>query len=167
MEFVSWPKIPRIENKKELYTEKIDGTNACIVIGENGEFACQSRNKFITLEDDNYGFAGWAHERKEELLKLGPGYHFGEWWGNGIQRGYNLSEKRFSLFDVRRWSDQNPNRPLCCHVVPTIHGAKTVEEAKEILITQGSLASPGFMNVEGVIVFEYNTKALWKAIIFK
>lgn len=167
IEFMPWPKIPRVENKKEFYTEKIDGTNAAIVIGENGEFLCQSRNRFITPEDDNYGFARWAHENKEELLKLGPGHHFGEWWGLGIQRGYGLNEKRFSLFNTHRWSDQNPNRPTCCTVVPTIHGANTLEEAKKILIEQGSLASPGFMDVEGVVVFEYNTQSYWKAIINK
>jgi len=27
MEFKAWPKIPRVENRKEYYTEKIDGTN--------------------------------------------------------------------------------------------------------------------------------------------
>lgn len=49
-----------------------------------------SRTRWITPEDDNYGFAKWANENKEELLKLGIGQHFGEWWGSGIQRGYNL-----------------------------------------------------------------------------
>ena len=38
MEFKPWPKIIRIEQKRTpIFTEKIDGTNACIVIGENGE----------------------------------------------------------------------------------------------------------------------------------
>ncbi len=164
--FQAWPKIPRVENKKEFYTEKIDGTNACIVITEDGDFGCQSRNKIITPKDDNYGFARWAYENKEELLKLGPGYHFGEWWGAGIQRGYNQTEKIFSLFNTQRWSDQNPNRPTCCQVVPTIH-ANSLEEARQILIQEGSLAAPGFMNVEGVVVFEYQTKSHWKSIINK
>jgi len=77
VEFKAWPKIPRIENKKEYYTEKLDGTNACIIITEDGDFACQSRSRLITPEDDNYGFAAWAYENKNELLKLEPGHHFG------------------------------------------------------------------------------------------
>ena len=34
---------------------------------------------------------------------LVPGRHFGEWWGSGIQRGYGLDEKTFSLFNAYRW----------------------------------------------------------------
>lgn len=182
MEFKPWPKIPRVENKKEFYTEKIDGTNACIVwsfepadnntiitvLTEVGPLSmwCQSRLKFIKPEDDNYGFARWASNNALELLKLGEGYHFGEWWGRGIQRGYNQTEKRFSLFNTKQWGSHNPNTPTCVSVVPTIH-ANSVEEAKNILIQNGSLAAPGFINVEGVVVFEYNTQTYWKAIINK
>lgn len=166
IEFTPWPKIPRVENKKEFYTEKIDGTNACIVITPDGEFGCQSRQRIITPEDDNYGFAKWAYENKEELMKLGDGYHFGEWWGLGIQRGYGLTEKRFSLFNTKRWGSHNPSTPSCVSVVPTIH-ASSVEEAKQKLIENGSYAAPGFMDVEGVVVFEYNTRCFWKAIINK
>lgn len=166
VEFIAWPKIPRVEKRKEFYTEKIDGTNACVIITEDGEFACQSRSRIITPEDDNYGFAKWAYENKEELMKLGVGHHFGEWWGAGIQRGYGLEEKRFSLFNTKRWGEHNPNTPSCVHVVPTIH-ASSVEEAKQKLIEGGSLASPGFMKVEGVVVYESQTNFYWKAIIDK
>jgi len=161
--FKAWPKIPRVENKKEFYTEKIDGTNGCIIILEDGTFACQSRTRIITPEDDNFGFARWAYTNKEELLKLGPGYHYGEWWGLGIQRGYNQTEKKFSLFNTYR---DPASLPACIYQVPSIH-ANSIEEAKEILIKNGSLAAPGFMNVEGVVIFEYNTKTYWKAIINK
>lgn len=166
MEFKAWPKIPRVSNKKEIYTEKIDGTNACIYIGEDGEFGCQSRSRIITPEDDNFGFAKWAYQHKEDLLPLGPGYHYGEWWGSGIQRGYGQEEKIFSLFNTRRWGPHNPNTPTCVRVVPTIH-KNSLLEAREFLIKNGSLAAPGFMNVEGVVVFEVNTQTLWKEIIYK
>ena len=163
MEFKPWPKIPRVENRKEYYTEKIDGTNACIIIDNEGNIGCQSRTRIITPEDDNFGFAKWVKENSEELIKLGEGYHFGEWWGLGIQRGYNQTEKKFSLFNTHR---DPTSLPTCVSQVPSIH-ANSVEEAKEILITGGSLAAPGFMNVEGVVIFEYNTKTYWKAIIYK
>lgn len=192
--FKAWPKIPRVENRKEFYTEKIDGTNACVIIlripiedlvesgtvkykiiedDPNDEFIThalamfiQSRSRLITPQDDNYGFAKWAVENFDELIKLGEGYHYGEWWGKGIQRGYGLNEKRFSLFNTKRWGDHNPNTPVCVSVVPTIQ-ANTVEEAKQKLIENGSYAAPGFMNVEGVVVYEYNTDSYWKAIINK
>src|SRR6266404_7201095 len=98
MEFVAFPKIPRI-SREMIITEKLDGTNAQVWIGDYGEFQTGSRNRWITpgKATDNAGFAGWCEENKEELLKLGPGHHFGEWWGRGIQRTYGLNEKRFSL----------------------------------------------------------------------
>jgi hypothetical protein len=165
IEFKAWPKIPRIANEKYFITEKIDGTNACVIIDEEGNFGCQSRSKLITPEDDNYGFARWAYENKDELMKLGEGHHYGEWWGQGIQRTYGLSEKRFSLFNTARWNPENPNLPACCHVVPLIEG--TIDEALEKLKSQGSVAAPGFMRVEGIIVYSYLAKSYYKVIIDK
>jgi hypothetical protein len=63
IEFKPWPKITRVEKKRPpIFTEKIDGTNACIVIDEEGNFGCQSRNKLITPDDDNMSFARWAYQ---------------------------------------------------------------------------------------------------------
>jgi hypothetical protein len=69
-----------------VITEKIDGTNASILITDDGSdiAGVGSRTRWITPEDDNHGFAKWVKANHEELLKLGPGHHFGEWWGNGI-----------------------------------------------------------------------------------
>lgn len=167
MEFKPWPKITRLENKRAtIFTEKIDGTNACIVIGPNGEFGCQSRTRIITPDNDNFGFAKWAYANKDELMQLGEGYHFGEWWGLGIQRGYEQTEKKFSLFNTRRWHPMNPNTPKCVSVVPIIP-VNTVEQAKEYLITNGSIAAPGYMNIEGAIMYEPDTDSMFKIIINK
>ena len=168
MEFKPWPKIMRIEHRRQrrVFTEKIDGTNACVVIGEDGAFACQSRTRFITPEDDNFGFARWAYSNMEELKKLGPGYHYGEWWGIGIQRGYDLKEKRFSLFNTRRWGTHNPNTPSCCHVVPVLD-VNSPEEAITFLQENGSQAAPGFMKVEGAVMYEVATDTCFKIIMDK
>lgn len=167
MEFKAWPKILRVEKRRPpVFTEKLDGTNACVVISETGEFACQSRNRFITPDDDNYGFAKWAHEHQEELLLLGPGHHYGEWWGLGIQRGYGLEEKKFSLFNTRRWGPHNPNTPACVSVVPVI-AATSIEEVKQTLIQNGSLAAPGYMNIEGAIMLDTDSDTYYKIIINK
>lgn len=156
-EFTPFPKMARL-SREILITEKIDGTNASILITEEGEFFTASRTRWITPEQDNYGFSRWAHENKEELMKLGAGHHFGEWWGSGIQRGYGLQkgEKRFSLFNHARWWDDSV-RPSCCHVVPSIYkGIFSTDEcdaALETLAKYGSLAAPGFMKPEGIVVF--------------
>lgn len=165
LEFKPWPKIPRLSNEKYFITEKIDGTNAAIIITENGEIGAQSRNKLITPDDDNYGFAKWVQANKEELLTMGPGHHYGEWWGLGIRRGYGQDRKRFSLFNTARWNKDNPNKPTCCDVVPSL--PNNIEEALKVLKTQGSQAAPGFMQIEGIVVYCYQTKAYYKVIVDK
>lgn len=167
IEFKAWPKITRVENRRApIFTEKIDGTNACVVISEDGEFACQSRTRIITPENDNHGFAKWAYKHKDELMVLGPGHHFGEWWGLGIQRGYEQTEKRFSLFNTRRWGDHNPNTPKCVSVVPILP-VTNVEEARKFLVENGSVVAPGFMRPEGAVMFEPDTETCFKIIIDK
>ena len=163
-EFQEFPKMPRL-SREIIITEKIDGTNACLYIGEDGKFLAGSRSRWITPEADNFGFAKWAHEHKDELMQLGPGQHFGEWWGSGIQRGYGLKEKRFSLFNVSRWNTETPP-PACCHVVPILgRGDFDTAFARSVmgqLATQGSMAAPGFMKPEGIVIFHTQTGHLFK-----
>ena len=155
MEFQTFTKIARL-SREIVVTEKIDGTNGLIAIGEDGEFQVGSRNQWITPEKDNAGFARWAYEHKDELMTLGVGFHYGEWWGQGIQRGYGLKEKRFSLFNTSRWSDDTV-RPACCHVVPVLYtgmfDTTKIEAVLEHLSYYGSIAAPGFMKPEGVVIF--------------
>lgn len=152
-EFVGFPKIARL-SREIIVTEKIDGANAQIMIGEDGLIQAGSRNRFLTMADDNFGFARWVSDNRDDLLQLGPGRHFGEWWGGKIQRGYGLTEKRFSLFNVSRWQDE---RPACCHVVPVLwrglFNTEAIEACLEDLRVKGSAAAPGFMRPEGVIAF--------------
>ncbi len=169
IEFVKFPKISRM-SRPCVITEKIDGTNAQICITENGDFLVGSKSMWITPEFDNHGFAKWAYENKEELLKLGVGRHYGEWWGKGIQRGYGLSEKRFSLFNTSRWSDDSV-RPKCCHVVPVlfegIFHSDHVISCLELLKKNGSVAAPGFMRPEGVVCFHLHGNFGFKKTIEK
>jgi len=173
--FTPMPKIGRL-SRGCIVTEKIDGTNASIYIGseENGDaglFLAGSRTRWIFPTDDNYGFSKWAHENKEELLKLGPGHHFGEWWGLGIQRGYGLRDKRFSLFNVNRWRDGRDERPACCGVVPLLYEglfeASAIDAAINGLRLGGSVAAPGWMKPEGIVVYHQATKTLFKKTLEK
>ncbi len=168
-EFTPFPKIARI-SRQIVVTEKIDGTNAQVFITEMGEIFAGSRTRWITVKDDNYGFAKWVADNERELLTLGPGAHFGEWWGAGIQRRYGLTEKRFSLFNVGRWNGDNPP-PACCHVVPVIYSGvfsqEAIDGAIESLAKFGSLAAPGFMKPEGIVVYHAAAKTLFKKTIEK
>ena len=170
-EFVVFPKMARL-TRECIITEKIDGTNAQIFINDHGQLLVGSRNRWITPKDDNHGFARWALAHRDELLTLGPGRHYGEWWGRGIQRGYGLvnGEKRFSLFNTVRWClhGETPkvvtasgklqeSLPACCSLVPVLYQGVFISdacnEALEVLRAHGSQASPGFMKPEGIVCF--------------
>src|SRR5690349_12935807 len=117
MEFTPFDKIARW-SRNVIITEKIDGTNASVIVSDDGLQLCAaSRSRILGPGEDNFGFRVWVEANRDALLTLGPGQHFGEWWGAGIQRGYGLKEKRFSLFNVHRWGEA---RPACCGVVPVL-----------------------------------------------
>lgn len=187
--FRGFGKISRLL-RDVVVTEKIDGTNGQVLVtdqyqpdgdpvatvGENLIYA-GSRNRWLqpTKSNDNHGFAGWVKENAADLVNLGPGRHFGEWWGSGIARGYGLpkGEKRFSLFNVHRWADfaagADTPRPACCHVVPTLWAGTfdtwSIQAALLNLNHLGSQAAPGFMNPEGIIAYHTASGVLFKQTI--
>lgn len=166
-EFRPFPRLPRL-SREVICTEKIDGTNALVFVSEDGlHLLAGSRNRWITPDDDNYGFAGWVQAHREELLLLGPGHHFGEWWGAGIQRRYDQTEKRFSLFNVARWGKESP--PACCRVVPVLYtGPFETDLINGVLMNlraTGSVAAPGFMKPEGIVIFHTAARCLFKKTI--
>ena len=167
--FVEFNKIARL-SRGCCISEKIDGTNAQILITDDGQFLTGSHTRWITPEDDNFGFSRWAHEHKDELMKLGPGSHFGEWWGEGIQRKYGLTEKRFSLFNTSRWGPVDAP-PACCHVVPVLYTgiftSSAVDDCLALLRCGGSVAAPGFMKPEGVVIYQSAARCYFKKTLEK
>jgi len=208
-EFIPFPKIARL-NREIIVTEKLDGTNSTIAIinaegrpvpcaiadwttddGTNLVMLAGSRTRWITPSSDNHGFAKWVWDHKEELKGLGEGVLRGEWWGQGIQRGYGLKEKRFSLFNVQRWClhGQEPGvasvswddkaramvtrmqepLPPCCGLVPVLYRGKFNTVSIEHYLTNlkygGSLAAPGFMKPEGVVVWHTAANTGFKVTI--
>lgn len=168
-EFKEFNKIPRL-SRNCVITEKIDGTNACIIITDDGVIFTQSRNRFITPDSDNYGFSRWAYNNGQELLKLGVGYHYGEWWGSGIQNRYTIPDKRFYLFNVHRWSNESA-RPDCCGVVPVIKegifSSDLVNEALDDLRLNGSYVDKDCKRPEGIIIYHEASKQLFKKTLEK
>lgn len=206
MEFNAFAPIPRL-SRDIVVTEKIDGTNAQIAIYHDFEYmeddsvitgvhktdvargtvlavgkhyiAAGSRTKWITPKDDNAGFAGWVWKHAEELIEgLGSGSHFGEWWGLGIGRGYDLKEKRFSLYNTSRWNcglnDRIAFDTVCaecpiCFVVPVlgsgIFSDNLVTESITSLERNGSYAAPGYMKPEGVVVYHTASGYMFKKTI--
>jgi hypothetical protein len=169
IEFEAWPKIARL-NRGMIITEKIDGTNAAVIITEDGEVGAQSRTRLITPEQDNYGFAGWVERNREALaLNLGPGRHFGEWWGAGVQRRYGMQEKRFSLFNTHRWYDHDLSMVPQLGVVPLLYRGAFSQDAIEAVLDSlredGSVAAPGFRDPEGIVIFLPAARQMYKVTL--
>lgn len=159
-EFQKFPKIARF-SRECIITEKIDGTNAQIRIEQDGTFLTGSRTRWITPENDNFGFSRWAHDNKDAIVEqLGVGTHFGEWWGHGIQRHYGMSTRVFSLFNVNLWELPAKCGDLTvCRVVPVLWRGQfdevndSVSCSMAYLARYGSKAAPGFMQPEGIVVY--------------
>ncbi len=136
-----------------------------------------SRNRWLTRAADNYGFAKWVQENDRELMMLGEGMHYGEWFGSGIQHGYGLpnGDKRFALFNTGRWvymsagvydknSVDHTKTPVVVNgltVVPQLYygpardagGNCMIEQTAKRLQFGGSEAVRGYDNPEGVMVY--------------
>lgn len=199
--FEAFPKMGRLY-REIIITEKIDGTNAQILIrqisleneeedgritaklGEDGKLYAifaGSRTRWLdtTSSGDNFGFAKWVSDNADELVKLGEGRHFGEWWGNGIQRGYGQDSKKFSLFNTSRWK-------TCCSdapdrtALPAVGGLGVVPElfrgtfrendiqfVLDRLRKEGSVAAPGFPYPEGIITYHTAARVGFKTTLEK
>lgn len=174
--FERFPSLTRFSQGWSI-SEKIDGSNAQVFIyptteydgkdysnrvvysGDGFHVFAGSRNRLLTVDADHAGFAKWVEANGDMLVKtLGEGRHFGEWWGQGIQRGYGLKEKRFSLFNTLRWKQEN--LPEGLYVVPCLcdneylsNPGSTAQSLLDVLKTTGSQAAPGFMDPEGIVMF--------------
>ncbi|MGW2950767.1 RNA ligase family protein [Streptomyces eurythermus] len=195
-EFVEWPKTARLF-RDVVVTEKLDGTNSALHISrvpEMGAFefpeslfvlvddvvyavTAQSRKRIITpgKTTDNFGFAGWVYDNAADLVRiLGEGLHFGEWWGKGIQRGYGLEERRFSLFNTERYGHLSIDDAAYVggarlSSVPVLYSGTFAEAAICQALTDlgdyGSVAAPGFMNPEGICVYHTQTRNVFKVTL--
>jgi hypothetical protein len=178
IEFTEFPSIKRMDSIGMSITQKLHGTNAQVYIerlegdppiieSEDVNFIKKvddviyllkvgSRTRWITPDNDNYGFAGFIYANAEEFIrKLGPGRHDGEWVGPGINSTEGFTEKTFVLFDFWKWPPERA-LPLRTQVVPVLYNGQAdiskVGEVMADLKANGSKAVPGFMNVEGVVV---------------
>lgn len=198
-EFKPWPKISRL-NRDVVITEKLDGTNSAIIITDDGRVYAQSRTRILSPWHDNFGFRHWVEQNAEALkYALGPGTHFGEWWGEGIQRGYGVDYKQFSLFNTHKWVVREPGQPdrlttelaeirkngVRIDVVPILYRGPLMntvgyldnkESFKfqyvpsflvEWLRKDGSVAVPGYMKPEGIVVFHTAASQMFKYTLEK
>lgn len=97
-------------------TQKLHGTNGCLVFMVNDGFYCQSRERIVSVCSDNAGFAAWANSVSVEdwdILRANfPADWskvavYGEWAGQGIQKNVAIATlpKAFYIFAARKISE--------------------------------------------------------------
>jgi len=161
VEFKAWPKIPRDRGNTITITEKIDGTNACVIVRDGAVVGFQSRNRMIKPGDDNMGFAFWGHENRQALAILGDGHHYGEWAGPGIQKNpHNLTEKTFFLFNTFRPQESLPD---CVKLVPVLYmGPHSEKQIAGSMVSLWLDAARAGYTPEGIIVYAHDTRTYTK-----
>lgn len=141
---VPWPKIGSFAQKRRNFPNrlcyrpkvKIHGSNAAIRVDNDRRIVAQSRNRDLTPEDDNFGFAMWVQLNeawvKDIIFGDDPFVIFGEWAGRGVIGGTSASqaEKFFAVFHIQRPTTSfsepaairgflsSPHKPDNVHVIP-------------------------------------------------
>lgn len=122
-------RVHSIAEKDELIFEgtvKLHGTNAAAVISPSGEIYFQSRERIITPESDNAGFAQFATVnfqtfetmlnaiKRDWLMESEYGIIYGEWAGGNIQAGVGLNHipKTFFIFGIAFASTDSEGNPV-------------------------------------------------------
>lgn len=196
MEFKKWDSIPRLSKENMSIAEKIDGSSCAIrvrewdgtvddsdalttVTVEGGAIYtvwAQSRKRFLqpSKEGDNFGFAKWVLDNATELVQiLGPGDHYGEWFGAGIQRRYGLSDKRFALFNAHRWLEiLHPSEDrfgIGLYIVPVLYAGPfngaMINRHVELLRLTGSKAVLHEWPAEGLVVNLRSSGVSYKVLL--
>lgn len=144
---------------------KIDGTNACLWFHER--LRCGSRNRELSLEQDNHGFCAWAQEQcnidhffqANSSLRL-----FGEWLVPHSLRTYREDAwRKFYVFDVmdgERYLPYEEYKPILetfrLHYVPCYAVVKNGDEEmfRNQLENNDFLMQDGHMG-EGIVIKNY------------
>ncbi len=173
MEFIKYLKTKRFTSNI-IITEKIDGTNAQLVWDEDHQILrCGSRNRYLnySYEPDNFGFAAWVDKNREVLTKYFKDFDYpiyGEWWGKGIQRGYEVDQKYFSIFHTGLFGDKIPQElyNIGVRYVPVLYEGLNVDDPIHTiyhqLFDQGSKLKYNYMNPEGICIFFKDTGTIFK-----
>jgi len=123
MKFIPWPEITSFSNIRKYASShpeilgekktvrykckvKLHGTNAAVQVLTDGSVLAQSRERLISPEDDNMGFARWVDQNRSAWTKTKFTKDlviFGEWCGPGIMKdvAINLIDRKiFAIFAV-------------------------------------------------------------------
>ena len=203
--YASFPSIERLENIYCVISEKVDGTNGLIEVAKVGKIGVDietnsafpsftyntetqvrfgSRNRYITFNNDNAGFANFFRHYETKLKDIAKdiivaanseasqtnekpteGYPFriyGEWFGRGIQRDYGLKDKffmPFSYFYAEKLIEYQVPNIITPNVMYTgKFSMEVVNTCMQQLKLNGSGLVKDYKQPEGIVIFfpKYN-----------
>lgn len=146
--------------------KKVDGANASIWLGDDGEIHFGSRSRDLFLANDNFnGFGDWvrAHPKLKEFFREFPNMRLnGEWLVRHTIGYRETSYKKFYLFDVEEVGDVLPFENMYKlaeeYEIPVVHFYGKFENPTldfiKSLAGQSVLGEKG----EGVVVKNLNFK---------
>lgn len=169
-EFTKYGKTPRMFGGDVIITEKLDGSNGCILIHHDGTWEAGSRNRLLdgTSDGDNFGFYKWVEENIEALAPaLGAGVHHGEWVGQGIQSNpYDLDRRIFALFNTdKAGAITEDAHDAGLWVVPELYRGELKDDTVAYVMTELKEQGSFFADVnytEGCIVFNKQLRQPFK-----
>ena len=124
----NWDNVP-VPTLKFRGTTKLHGTCSSVVLDYSGMYPqiyAQSRERVLSIESDNYGFAAFVHKNKDlffdALVKsfnlefpcpddTNKIIFYGEWAGQGVQKGVGISNipKSLFIFAIKTVSGEGEN----------------------------------------------------------
>ena len=169
-DFHAFPEVEHICKTHMRITQKVHGSNCQIYIYEEDgtkKLKVGTKNRWLSLDDDNYGVCKFVHDNAEFFLQFSLGHHYGEWAGKGINSGEGMKERMLFLFsNPARYEGItfHPNVTFVPEMYNGVLDQSQIEYWMTFLKANGSFIVPGFMNVEGIIA-EINGKRYKK--VFK
>jgi len=188
MEFKKYQHIERIGSDEidgllvgECYVfPKIDGTNGCVWWDDNGVHA-GSRNRELTLQEDNAGFLAWLirddGQPLRDLAERNPGkIVYGEWLVPHTLKVYrDTAWRQFYIFDVydvenERYISYDEYKVVCEHAIdgglPYIPLLEKVtnptEKHLQMLVRRNRyLLQDGADCGEGIVIKRYDFENAW------
>lgn len=147
---------------------KLHGTNAGIRILEDFKLQPQSRERLLTIQSDNAGFAAFVAMNEQDIrelfryvlnLEVGDTV-YGEWIGPGIQKGVALSQlpaKQFVIFGMRKPDESNHPVPMFVNAGQIFHIDSAPIEEITIDFSVPSAAVPTLEKLTD----QYETECPW------